>query len=87
MAKEKKIVSKKDTKIKKQNKKNTKKKEQKKPQEGYFTQVRKEVKLVKWPTVKDVLKYTVSTIVFCAILCGIFMLLNLGMSIIKGWFA
>lgn len=86
MAKEEKNVSKKDTKIKKQNKKDTKKKEQKKPQEGYFKQVHKEVKLVKWPSAKDVLKYTVSTIVFCAILCGIFMLLNLIMSVIKGWF-
>ena len=85
MAKEEKKEVKKETKIKKQTKKNTKKKEIKKPQEGYFKQVRKEMKLVKWPSAKDVLKYTISTIVFCAILCGIFMLLNLIMSIIKGW--
>lgn len=86
MTKEEKKVSKKDTKIKKQEKKNNKKKETKQPQEGYFKQVRKEMKLVKWPSAKDVLKYTVSTIVFCAVLCAIFMLLNLIMSVIKGWF-
>ena len=85
VTKEKKKVVKKEDKTKKQTKKSTKKKETQKPQEGYFKQVRKEMKLVKWPRAKEVLKYTISTIVFCAILCGIFMLLNLIMSIIKGW--
>ena len=55
--------------------------------ESYFKKVGKELKLVKWPTAKDVLKYTISTIVFCIILCALFMALNLILSVVKGWFA
>ena len=55
MAKEEKKTLKKDAKNKKQTKKNVAKKEVKQPQEGYFKQVRKEMKLVKWPSGKDVL--------------------------------
>ena len=80
---------KKVTKVTKENKKNIKKstKKTKSPKESYFKKVKKELKLVKWPSAKEVLKYTVSTIVFCLILCALFMLLNLGLSIIKGWVA
>ena len=87
MPKDEKKISKKDVKSKKNNKtkKSTQKKEVKQPQEGYFKQVRKEMKLVKWPSAKDVLKYTISTIIFCIILCLIFMGLNLIMSLIRGW--
>ena len=67
----------------KDNKKNVKKSAQK---ESYVKQVRKELKLVKWPTFKEVLKYTISTIVMCLILCALFMGLNLLLSIVKGWF-
>ena len=56
MAKEENKVSKKELKVKKQDKKKKGKKETKKPSEGYFKQVRKEMKLVKWPSGKDVLK-------------------------------
>ena len=65
-------------------KKDTKKKVKK---EKYFKQVSKELKLVKWPTIKEVMKYTIATILFCLILSGLFMLLNLLLSIVKGWLA
>ncbi len=81
MAKNEKTVSNKE--VKKVNKKKERKKVEK---DGYFKLVKKEMKMVKWPTFKEVLKYTVSTIVFCVILCGIFMFLDLIMSIVKGWF-
>lgn len=81
MAKKEKTVSNKE--VKRVNKKKEKNKVEK---EGYFKLVKKEMKMVKWPTFKEVLKYTVSTIVFCVILCGIFMFLDLIMSIVKGWF-
>ena len=96
MAKEsKKKVVKPDNNVeKKQDKKTTtKKKDTKKktvsnvPKESYLKRVGKELKLVKWPTAKEVLKYTISTIVFCAFLCVIFMALNLIMSLIRGWVA
>ncbi len=63
------------------------KKSKKSTKESYFKKVRKELKLVKWPTAKEVLKYTISTIVFCLLLCALFMLLNLVLSLIKGWVA
>lgn len=69
-------------------KKNTKKKTvSTAPKESYLKRVGKELKLVKWPTVKEVLKYTISTIVFCVFLCVIFMALNLIMSLLRGWVA
>ena len=79
--------------IKKVKKATNKKKETKKkknsniPKESYLKRVGKELKLVKWPTAKEVLKYTISTIVFCVFLCVIFMALNLIMSLLRGWVA
>ncbi len=58
-----------------------------KNKESYFKKIKKELKLVKWPTAKEVLKYTISTIVFCVVLCALFLLLNLILSVIKGWVA
>ncbi len=67
-------------------KKNDNKKEKKVKKEGFFAGVKKELKLVKWPTAKEIIKYTIATIVFCAILVGFFELLNLLMAFIKGLF-
>ena len=81
--------AKKVTKVTKKAKKNNvkTKKEKKGPKESYFKKVNKELKLVKWPTLKEVLKYTISTIAFCIILCCLFMALNVILSIVKGWLA
>ena len=69
----------KKTKVKKDNKPKVKK-------ENYFKGVAKEMKQVKWQKYKDVVKYTVATLQLCNIICGFFLLLNLLLSIIKGWF-
>lgn len=63
---------------------NKKKKIEKK--ESYLSKVKKEMKLVKWPTFKDIIKYTIATIVFCVVLVLFFELLNVGMAWIKGMF-
>lgn len=63
-----------------------KKKVSKGTKEGYLKKVEKELKLVKWPSAKEVFKYTVSTIVFCLILCALFMLLNYLLATVKEWF-
>ena len=68
----------KKTKVKKDNKPKVKK-------ENYFKGVAKEMKLVKWPTFEDVVKYTVATLILCIIVCGFFLLLNLLLSLVKGW--
>ena len=71
----------------KKNVKNEKKEVKKAPKkERYLKSVRKELKLVKWPTFKEVLKYTISTLVFCLFIVIFFILLNLLMSFIKGLF-
>ena len=81
MAKEK-DVKKKDIK-----KANVKKKEKNnKPKEKFTEGVKKELKLVKWPTVKEILKYTLATILFCIVFVAFFELLNLAMAWIKGMF-
>ncbi|MFR5856452.1 MAG: preprotein translocase subunit SecE [Bacilli bacterium] len=82
------MAKEKDNKSKKTVKKTTKKSKPKKVvKESYLKRVGKELKLVKWPTAKEVFKYTISTIVFCAFLCVIFMFLNLIMSLVRGWVA
>lgn len=83
----KKNVAEKVKNVKTKNEKKTTKKVKKGPKESYFKRVSKELKLVKWPSGKDVLKYTISTIVFCIVLCILFMLLNVLLSVVKGWVA
>ena len=53
--------------------------------ENFLKSVKKELGLVKWPSWKEILKNTIATIVFCLIVCGFFLLLNLLLSIVKGW--
>lgn len=71
---------------KKQKKEKKDIKKSNKSKEGYFKKVRKELKLVKWPSAKECFKYTVSTIVLCVLLSGFFLLLNLMLSFVKGLF-
>lgn len=90
MAKSEEKKEKKEKKVTKKDQKTSKKPKKKKnngPKESYAKKVKKELKLVKWPTRKEVLKYTLSTVVFCLVLCALFLLLNFGLSIVKGWFA
>lgn len=67
-------------------KKPSKKKQEKTKEEGYFKQVRSEMKKVSWPSKKEVMKYTLATLVFCIIVGVFFLLLNFGLSFIKGMF-
>ncbi len=53
---------------------------------NFFSNVRKEMALVSWPTRKNVFKYTVTTVLFMLVVSGFFLILNLLMSIVKGWF-
>ena len=47
--------------------------------------VKQEMKKVKWQTVKEVVKYTFATLVFCVILALFFMLLNVILSSIVSY--
>ena len=81
------MAKEKDIKKKNVKKVNTKKKEKNnKPKEKFTEGMKKELKLVKWPSVKEILKYTLATILFCVVLVAFFELLNLAMAWIKGMF-
>lgn len=88
MAKEKDIKKNVKTTKKEENKKVVVKKKEKnsKTKEKFTVGMKKELKLVKWPTVKEILKYTVATVLFCIVLALFFELLNLAMAWIKGMF-
>lgn len=75
----------KETKVKKVNKTKKDKKE-KVAKEGYVKGVKKELKMVKWPTVKEIVKYTGATIIFCIILIVFFQCLDIILAYIKGMF-
>lgn len=65
--------------------KKAKKKESVKKQ-SFFKSIKSELKKVKWPEKKEVVKYTIATIIFILIFVLLFALLNLAMSVIKGMF-
>ena len=60
------------------------KKDKKVKKEGFIKGIKKELKLVKWPTGKDIVKYTIATIIFCIFFALFFLLLTFIMSWIKG---
>ena len=68
-AKEKKVV------------KTTKKKKEKK--ESLFKQIQKEMKKVHFPSRKDMVKYSIATIIFVIFFAGYFYLIELVMAFIK----
>lgn len=72
--------------IKKQTKNNKKKTAKKVKKESLFKGIKKELKLVKWPTAKEILKYTVATIILCIIFVVFFLCLNGIMALVKGMF-
>lgn len=71
----------KEKKVKKQNKSM-----KVKNKESYLKGVRKELKQVKWPSFKEIIKYTFATVVFCIILVLFFELIKLGMAYVRGLF-
>ena len=60
------------------------KKTEKVKKENFFKGVRSELSKVKWPSKKEVFKYTIATLVFIIVLVIFFVLLDLLMSVIKG---
>ncbi len=57
-------------------KKAEKKQTKKTKKESYLKSVKKEMALVKWPTLKDVFKNTIATVAICVIVVAFFELLN-----------
>ncbi len=78
----------KDKKMKEKTKttKKVKDKEKKTKKENLIKGIRKELKMVKWPTIKELVKYTGATIVLCIILVAFFQCLDIILAFIKGMF-
>lgn len=77
MAKEKKVV--KEKKVKKVKEKKVKK-------DVFFSNMRAEMKQVRWPSFKDMVKYSFATIGFIVIFALFFQLIDLLSSFVKGLF-
>jgi len=63
-----------------------KKRKNNKKKEKFLVGIKKELKQVKWPTVKEILKYTLATIIFCVVFVAFFEALNIIMAYVKGLF-
>ena len=57
-----------------------------KNKEGFVKGLKKEIKLVKWPSSKELIKYTIATIIFCIVLVAFFQCLDIILAFIKGMF-
>lgn len=75
---------------KQENKKNvikkknvSKDKKYKKPKSGFFHEVRKEISKVKWPSKKEMVKYSIATIVFIIFFAIFFYLIELILALLK----
>lgn len=70
--------------VKKTTKKKAVKKEVKKaPKSSFFKEVKAEFSKIKWPTKKDMVKYSVATIVFVIFFALFFYLIDLVMALLK----
>lgn len=84
MVKEKKEKPVKDEKVEKVKRKETKKKkETKKIKKSNNASLKSEFSKIKWPTKKEMVKYSVATILFTAFLAVFFYVIELVMALIK----
>ncbi len=49
----------------------------------FFSEVKKELSKVKWPSKKDMVKYSIATICFVIFFAGFFYLIDFGVAVIK----
>ena len=49
----------------------------------FFSEVKKELGNVKWPSKKDMVKYSIATIIFVIFFAVFFYLIDLGVALIK----
>ncbi len=66
--------------------KKKKPKKEKKNKEGLIKGICKELKKVTWPDKKDIIKYSIATLVFCIVIMVFFQALDFLLSVIKGVF-
>ncbi len=80
---------KKEKKNKEPKQKNEKRNEKKEKKENFFKQVRKEMKMVTWPSKKSVVKYSFATILMIlamtAFFIGVTLIFDLLYALVQGW--
>ena len=64
--------------------KNEKKKKEEVVKESFYKQVKAEMKKVKWPTRKEMFKYSITTLAFIVIFTGFFYLIDVLFALLKG---
>lgn len=52
---------------------------------SFLKQVKAEMKKVKWPTKKEMVKYSITTLVFILLFAGFFYLIDVLFALLKGW--
>ncbi len=60
------------------------KKKNKKVKESFFKQVRSEMKKVKWPTRKEMVKYSITTLGMVILFTGFFYVIDIVFAFLKG---
>ncbi len=51
----------------------------------FFSEVKKELGKVKWPSKKDMIKYSIATICFVVFFAGFFYLIDFTVALIRSW--
>ena len=52
---------------------------------SFLKQVKSEMKKVKWPSKKEMVKYSITTLVFIVLFAGFFYLIDVLFALLKGW--
>ena len=52
---------------------------------SFLKQVKAEMKKVKWPTKKEMVKYSITTLAFILLFAGFFYLIDVLFALLKGW--
>ena len=52
---------------------------------SFLKQVKQEMKKVKWPTKKEMIKYSITTLVFVLLFAVFFYLIDIIFALLKGW--
>ena len=52
---------------------------------SFIKEVKAEMKKVKWPTKKEMIKYSITTLIFILLFAGFFYLIDVLFALLKGW--
>ena len=56
-----------------------------KSKKNFLKEVKSEMKKVKWPTKKEMVKYSITTLLFIILFAGFFYLIDVLFALLKGW--